>query len=270
MLRLVNVLTDDNVWICPPDACELEVDTNSVNRFLRLSDDGRTVKAVKTEQDYPDHPDRFDWPQLQCRRGLIGRCYWEVAFSGEVDVQVSYRAVRRKSVRKAWKSEEADRCWSLRCSKEGYTVWEGCRETPFPSPWTLYTVLSLVLSCIFTRSWHFVSKFGDYIPKKLEEFLVGLVAIFQTLCVIFLLGIVSLLLSCPRLWPFLILAWWSYRCFFPSRGRVAVYVDCPKGTLSFYEVSFNRLTLLHTVHTTFTEPLYAGFRLRSDASSVSL
>uniref|UniRef100_A0A3Q3W2B3 NACHT domain-containing protein n=1 Tax=Mola mola TaxID=94237 RepID=A0A3Q3W2B3_MOLML len=169
-------------------ACELEVDTNSVNRFLRLSDDGRTVKAVKTEQDYPDHPDRFDWRQLQCRRGLIGRCYWEVAYSGEVDVQVSYRAVRRKG----------------------------------------------------------------------------------TLCVIFLLGIVSLLLSCPRLWPFLILAWWSYRYFFPSRGRVAVYVDCPKGTLSFYEVSFNRLTLLHTVHTTFTEPLYAGFRLRSDASSVSL
>uniref|UniRef100_UPI0037E77734 protein NLRC3-like n=1 Tax=Semicossyphus pulcher TaxID=241346 RepID=UPI0037E77734 len=55
-------------------------------------------------------------------------------------------------------------------------------------------------------------------------------------------------------------------------GRVAVYVDCPAGTLSFYTVSSDTLSHLHTFNTTFTEPLYPGFgfMLRSPGSSVSL
>ncbi|KAI4904996.1 hypothetical protein NFI96_023499, partial [Prochilodus magdalenae] len=53
----------------------------------------------------------------------------------------------------------------------------------------------------------------------------------------------------------------------PSPSRVGVYVDHSAGTLSFYSVS-DTMTLLHTVHTTFTQPLYAGFRLglRSSAT----
>ncbi|XP_044226068.1 NLR family CARD domain-containing protein 3-like [Thunnus albacares] len=42
--------------------------------------------------------------------------------------------------------------------------------------------------------------------------------------------------------------------------RVAVYVDCPAGTLSFYRVSSDTLIHLHTFNTTFTQPLCAGFR----------
>ncbi|XP_070843080.1 NLR family CARD domain-containing protein 3-like [Chaetodon trifascialis] len=53
-------------------------------------------------------------------------------------------------------------------------------------------------------------------------------------------------------------------------NRVAVYVDCPAGTLSFYRVSSDSLVHLHTFSTTFTEPLYAGFRLWLYDSSVSL
>ncbi|CAK6982845.1 NLR family CARD domain-containing protein 3-like [Scomber scombrus] len=52
-------------------------------------------------------------------------------------------------------------------------------------------------------------------------------------------------------------------------NRVAVYVDCPAGTLSFYRVSSDTLIHLHTFNTTFTEPLYAGFGVWS-GSSVSL
>ncbi|XP_053171922.1 NLR family CARD domain-containing protein 3-like [Scomber japonicus] len=58
-----------------------------------------------------------------------------------------------------------------------------------------------------------------------------------------------------------------------ASGRVAVYVDCPAGTLSFYRVSSDTLIHLHTFNTTFTEPLYAGFGFRSQdksGSSVSL
>ncbi|XP_045898530.1 NLR family CARD domain-containing protein 3-like, partial [Micropterus dolomieu] len=42
----------------------------------------------------------------------------------------------------------------------------------------------------------------------------------------------------------------------PPYGRVAVYVDCPAGSLSFYRVSSDTLIHLHTFNTTFTEPLY--------------
>uniref|UniRef100_A0A3B4VJD3 NLR family CARD domain-containing protein 3-like n=1 Tax=Seriola dumerili TaxID=41447 RepID=A0A3B4VJD3_SERDU len=52
--------------------------------------------------------------------------------------------------------------------------------------------------------------------------------------------------------------------------RVAVYVDCPAGTLSFYRISSDSLIHLHTVNTTFTEPLYPGFAVWWPGSSVSL
>ncbi len=54
-----------------------------------------------------------------------------------------------------------------------------------------------------------------------------------------------------------------------SSNRVGVYVDWPAGTLSFYIVSdTHTLTHIHTFNTTFTEPLYAGFRVFN--SSLSL
>ncbi|KAM4714779.1 stonustoxin subunit beta-like [Anableps anableps] len=46
-------------------------------------------------------------------------------------------------------------------------------------------------------------------------------------------------------------------------SKVAVYVDHPAGTLSFYRVSSDTLIHLHTFNTKFTEPLYAGFGLGS-------
>ncbi|XP_042615106.1 NACHT, LRR and PYD domains-containing protein 3-like [Cyprinus carpio] len=53
-------------------------------------------------------------------------------------------------------------------------------------------------------------------------------------------------------------------------NRVGVFLDWPAGTLSFYSVSdTHTLTHLHTFNTTFTEPIYAGFRV-SLLSSVSL
>ncbi|XP_017312749.1 tripartite motif-containing protein 16-like [Ictalurus punctatus] len=45
----------------------------------------------------------------------------------------------------------------------------------------------------------------------------------------------------------------------PSSSRIGVYVDHSAGSLSFYSISYT-MTLLHRVHTTFNQPLYAGFR----------
>ncbi|XP_073697697.1 NLR family CARD domain-containing protein 3-like isoform X2 [Garra rufa] len=55
-----------------------------------------------------------------------------------------------------------------------------------------------------------------------------------------------------------------------SSNRAGVYVDVSIGSLSFYSVSdTHTLTHLHTLYTTFTEPLYAGFGVYH-YSSVSL
>uniref|UniRef100_A0A674DK59 NLR family CARD domain-containing protein 3-like n=1 Tax=Salmo trutta TaxID=8032 RepID=A0A674DK59_SALTR len=54
-----------------------------------------------------------------------------------------------------------------------------------------------------------------------------------------------------------------------SSHRVGVYLDWPAGTLSFYRASSDTLTLLITFTSTFTEPLYPGFRVHYE-SSVSL
>ncbi|KAI3352595.1 hypothetical protein L3Q82_005530 [Scortum barcoo] len=70
-------------------ACELTLDTNTAHRNLKLSEDNRKVTHVREKQPYPDHPERFDhWPQLLCRTGLTGRCYWEVEWRGRVYISI--------------------------------------------------------------------------------------------------------------------------------------------------------------------------------------
>uniref|UniRef100_A0A671YYY4 B30.2/SPRY domain-containing protein n=1 Tax=Sparus aurata TaxID=8175 RepID=A0A671YYY4_SPAAU len=176
-------------------SCELTVDTNTVSRNIKLSDNNRKMTCVEEDQSYPDHPERFDWyPQLLCRTGLTGRCYWEVEWSGSVYISVSYRRIRRRGVSKDCWFGRSDQSWSLECSDGGrYSVRHNNRQTDIPSSSS------------------------------------------------------------------------------SSSGRVAVYVDCPAGTLSFYRVSSDSLIHLHTFNTTFTEPLYPGFGLwSSSGSSVSL
>ncbi|XP_064175976.1 tripartite motif-containing protein 16-like [Anguilla rostrata] len=51
----------------------------------------------------------------------------------------------------------------------------------------------------------------------------------------------------------------------PPSSRVGVYLDHGAGTLSFYSVS-DTMTLLHKVQTTFTQPLYPGFRVGTGTS----
>ncbi|XP_016117002.1 tripartite motif-containing protein 14-like, partial [Sinocyclocheilus grahami] len=51
--------------------------------------------------------------------------------------------------------------------------------------------------------------------------------------------------------------------------RTGVFVDHSAGTLSFYSVS-HTMSLIHTVQTTFTQPLYPGFGVYFTGSSVKL
>ncbi|XP_035857433.1 NACHT, LRR and PYD domains-containing protein 3-like [Sander lucioperca] len=168
------------------------LDTNTVNRNLKLSDNNRKVTLVEEDQSYPDHPERFDCPQLLCRDGLTGRCYWEVERRGKVYISVSYRGIRRRGFSNDCVFGWNDQSWSLICSDSCYSVRHNNRETSISSS--------------------------------------------------------------------------------SVSNRVAVYVDCPAGSLSFYSVSSDSLILLHTFNTTFTQPLYPGFGVwfMSPGSSVSL
>ncbi|XP_050958150.1 tripartite motif-containing protein 16-like [Labeo rohita] len=50
-----------------------------------------------------------------------------------------------------------------------------------------------------------------------------------------------------------------------SSSKIGVYVDHSAGTLSFYSVS-DTMSLIHTVQTTFTQPLYPGFWVATRSS----
>uniref|UniRef100_A0A8C2C5N4 B30.2/SPRY domain-containing protein n=1 Tax=Cyprinus carpio TaxID=7962 RepID=A0A8C2C5N4_CYPCA len=51
----------------------------------------------------------------------------------------------------------------------------------------------------------------------------------------------------------------------PMSSRIGVFVDHSAGTLSFYSVS-DTMSLIHTVQTTFTQPLYPGFGFYYESS----
>uniref|UniRef100_UPI003AAC1B5A protein NLRC3-like isoform X2 n=1 Tax=Centroberyx gerrardi TaxID=166262 RepID=UPI003AAC1B5A len=116
-------------------ACELTLDPNTANRNLFLSEDNRKVTVVKEKQPYPDHPERFDfWPQLLCRNGLTGRCYWEVKWEGEVYIGVTYRGISRRGRTDDSRLGGNDKSWCLECSGNSYSARHNNRRTDIQNP----------------------------------------------------------------------------------------------------------------------------------------
>ncbi|XP_061599328.1 NLR family CARD domain-containing protein 3-like [Cololabis saira] len=112
-------------------SCQLTIDTNTVYNKIKLSDDNRKMTIVEEDQSYPDHPDRFDVPpQLLCREVLTGRCYWEVQWSGEASVSVSYKRISRRGNSDDCRFGRNDYSWSLDCYPgDQYRVRHNNRET---------------------------------------------------------------------------------------------------------------------------------------------
>ncbi|XP_039647600.1 neoverrucotoxin subunit beta-like [Perca fluviatilis] len=124
-------------WLTPglrKYSYELTLDTNTVNKKLKLSDSSRKVTYVMEDQPYPDHPERFDsWEQLLCRNGLTGRCYWEVEGRGRVYISVSYRGISRRGYSDDCVFGRNDQSWSLFCSDDSYYVCHNKKGTSIPS-----------------------------------------------------------------------------------------------------------------------------------------
>ncbi|XP_030610364.1 protein NLRC3-like [Archocentrus centrarchus] len=97
--------------------CELKLDRNTAHRYLFLFEDDRTVMTLNEGKPCPDHPERYKaWPQLRCRIGLTGRCYWEVEWEREVNIAVTYKETENyDSVFGA-----NEHSWSLYCREDSY------------------------------------------------------------------------------------------------------------------------------------------------------
>ncbi|KAK9976493.1 hypothetical protein ABG768_021698 [Culter alburnus] len=162
---------------------QLNLDLNTVNKLLRLSERNRVITYTNTVQLYPDHPDRFDGynAQVLCSESVCGRCYWEIEWSGDngVRISVSYKSISRKGSGNECVFGYNDQSWSLICFSSSYSFRHNKIETRLP-------------------------------VKSISR-------------------------------------------------RIGVYVDHSAGTLSFYSVSGDTMSLIHTVQTTFTQPLYPGF-----------
>ncbi|KAM9349581.1 tripartite motif-containing protein 16-like [Symphorus nematophorus] len=62
---------------------EITLDPNTANTRLLLSEGNRKATAVRQQQSYSNHPDRFiDSWQVLSTESLTGRCYWEVEWRG--------------------------------------------------------------------------------------------------------------------------------------------------------------------------------------------
>ncbi|XDV31355.1 hypothetical protein PO909_034061, partial [Leuciscus waleckii] len=114
---------------------QLNLDLNTVNKHLRLSERNRVISDTYPEfQSYPDHPDRFDvYAQVLCRESVCGCCYWEIEWSGgRVCISVSYKSISRKGLGKECGFGHNDQSWSLSCSSSRYVFRHNYKQTKLP------------------------------------------------------------------------------------------------------------------------------------------
>ncbi|KAJ8353060.1 hypothetical protein AAFF_G00113930 [Aldrovandia affinis] len=116
-------------------SCPLTLDPNTAHRYLCLSEGNRKVTHVGQIQSYRDHPERFDiWPQVLCREGLSGRCYWEAEWGGGVHIAVSYKEISRKGGGDDCALGRYNKSWSLFCSPYIYCFRHNNERTELPAP----------------------------------------------------------------------------------------------------------------------------------------
>ncbi|XP_032426173.1 tripartite motif-containing protein 16-like [Xiphophorus hellerii] len=95
-------------------SCEITLDPNTANTWLRLSEGNRKVTRMYQDQFYSSHPDRFtDRSQVLSRESLTGPCYWEVEWRGRVSVAVAYKSISRAGSGNECVVGYNDKSWAL-------------------------------------------------------------------------------------------------------------------------------------------------------------
>ncbi len=124
------MIPDSDVF-SPSDSHQLTLDLNTAHKNLRLSENNRVITHTYSDQQYPDHPDRFDYYHYQvlCRERVCGRCYWEIEWSGRVSISVSYKSIGRKGGCNECVFGYNNQSWSLICSPDSYSFRHNKIET---------------------------------------------------------------------------------------------------------------------------------------------
>ncbi|XP_041948050.1 tripartite motif-containing protein 16-like isoform X1 [Alosa sapidissima] len=113
--------------------CHFTLDPNTAHRNLYLSEGNRRVEWRHGLQSYPDHPERFDGlPQVLCREGVSGRCYWEVEWSQGVRIAVLYKSISRKGVGNDCVFGLNGQSWNLYLSSLSSFFWHNKKKTELP------------------------------------------------------------------------------------------------------------------------------------------
>lgn len=115
---------------------DLTLDPNTVNPFLVVSEDGRSVSTFAEARSYPEHPERFSsWAQVLCRAGMAGRCYWEVEWTGGgVSIGVCYKNMSRSGGGSECKLGHNSKSWSLDCSYSSFSFQHNKQSVAISAP----------------------------------------------------------------------------------------------------------------------------------------
>ncbi|ROL08899.1 Tripartite motif-containing protein 16 [Anabarilius grahami] len=249
---------------------QLNLDLNTVNKHLRLSERNRVITFTNTVQPYPDHPDRFDqWEQVLCRESVCGRCYWEIERSGGVVfISVSYKSISRKGSGKECLFGDSHQLSMdlntvnkrLRLSERNRVITFTDTLQPYPDhpdrfDWYLQVLCreSVCGRCYWEIEWSGINVCISVSYKSISRKGSGKECLFGY-------NDQSWSLICSS-------SSYSFRhnnietelSVKSISRRIGVYVDHSAGTLSFYSISGDTMSLIHTVQTTFTQPLYPGF-----------
>ncbi|KAI7806114.1 NACHT, LRR and PYD domains-containing protein 12-like isoform X2 [Triplophysa rosa] len=107
-------------------ACQFTVDPRLIHRRLLLSEDNLSVSESRTEQPYPDNPNRYRlYPQALCKEPIRERCYFELECKGGVAMGVAYKSPDRTQTIMGVNNKFP----SLHCLNDKLTLWQNNEST---------------------------------------------------------------------------------------------------------------------------------------------
>ncbi|XP_058616931.1 NACHT, LRR and PYD domains-containing protein 3-like isoform X1 [Onychostoma macrolepis] len=108
--------------------CDLTLDPNTAHNQLSLLEGNKKLLYNSNPMPYPNNPERFEhYQQVLCKESLSGRCYWEVEWSGEGDVAVSYKNCG------CWFGGD-EKSWILGCFGEKLVAQHNAVQIHIPPP----------------------------------------------------------------------------------------------------------------------------------------
>ncbi|XP_040203153.1 E3 ubiquitin/ISG15 ligase TRIM25-like [Rana temporaria] len=133
---LSDIITEVNVYFYIQGAADILLDGNTINKYLQISDDRKTVSRSHIDQNYPKTPERFQCSQVMSSQSFSsGRHYWEVDVGGSESwmVGMCYPSINRRGFQSeiGWNKKS----WGLYWDGNQYEVIQavhGSKKIPLP------------------------------------------------------------------------------------------------------------------------------------------